>query len=77
MRNKLKVANRNGDEIEVAEIKEHISYLSERLKKLRRDIFDCEQIENQKPIIDDRIEEIKHPNQRKERKVNEQFRRSR
>ena len=77
LRNKLKVANRNGDEIEVAEIKEHISYLSERLKKLRRDIFVCEQIENQKPIIDDRIEEIKHPNQRKERKVNEQFRRSR
>ena len=77
LRNELKVAVRNGDEKEIAKLKEHISNLSERLKKLRRDVLVCERIENQKPVIDERIAECKKMNIRKERNTNEQFRRSR
>ncbi len=58
LRNKLRVAERNGNGKETAELKEHISNLSERLKKLRRDITVCNRIEKQKPVIDYKLNEI-------------------
>ena len=66
LRNKLKVAIRNGDEKEEDEIREHITNLSVMIKKLRRDIVICDRIEKQKPVIDERIEQAKESNSRKE-----------
>lgn len=66
LRNKLKVATRNGDEKEANEIREHISNLSVMIKKLRRDIVICDRIEKQKPVIDERMEQAKEFNYRKE-----------
>ncbi len=66
LRNKLKVATRNGDEKEANEIREHISNLSVMIKKLRRDIVICDRIEKQKPVIDERMEQAKEFNDRKE-----------
>ena len=77
MRNKLKIAVRSGDEKEIRELKEHISNLSARISILRRDVIVCERIDNQKPVIDERIDECKKLNIRKERNHDEQFRRSR
>ena len=77
LRNKLKVADRKGDEEEVRRLKEHISNLSARISVLRRDVLVCERIESQKPVIDERIDECKKMNIRKEINHNEQFRRSR
>ncbi len=77
LRNKLRVAVRNGDEKDIEELKDHISNLSERLKKLRRDIFVCERIENQKPVLDEKIQECNEMTMRKEKTRNEHIRRSR
>lgn len=66
LRNKLKVAIRNGDEKEENEIREHISNLSVMIKKLRRDIVICDRIEKQKPVIYERMEQAKEFNYRKE-----------
>lgn len=77
LRNKLKIAVRSGDEKEIRELKEHISNLSARISILRRDVIVCERIDNQKPVIDERIDECKKLNIRKERNHDEQFRRSR
>lgn len=77
LRNKLKVADRKGDEEELRRLKEHISNLSARISVLRRDVLVCERIESQKPVIDERIDECKKMNIRKEINHNEQFRRSR
>ena len=55
LRNKLKIAVRGGDEKEIYEIKEDIRLLSERMGKLRKRIRICDKIEEQKPVIDERI----------------------
>lgn len=76
LRSMLKAAQRQGNEKEVIELKEDISNLSERLKKLRRDILVCERIEEQQPNIDNKIDKAKESNM-KEMRIDEQFRRRR
>ncbi len=76
LRSMLKSAQRQGNEKEIIELKDDISNLSERLKKLRRDILVCERIEEQQPDINDKIDKAKESNM-KEMRIDEQFRRRR
>lgn len=76
LRSMLKSAQRQGNEKEIIELKDDISNLSERLKKLRRDILVCERIEEQQPDIDNKIDKAKESNM-KEMRIDEQFRRRR
>ena len=76
LRSMLKAEQRQGNEKEVIELKEDISNLSERLKKLRRDILVCERIEEQQPDIENKIDKAKESNM-KEMRIDEQFRRRR
>ncbi len=76
LRSQLKSAERKGNEKEAIELKEDISILSDRLKKLRRDILVCERIEEQEPNIEDKIVKSKELNA-KEMTKDERFRRSR
>lgn len=76
LRSMLKSAQRHDNEKEVIELKEDISNLSERLKKLRRDILVCGRIEEQEPKIEEKIDKAKESNM-KEMMKGEQFRRSR
>ena len=75
LRKMLKAAMRNGDEKEVAEIKDHISTLTEKMKYLRRDIRICDRIQEQEPKIENKINEIMNDNERKEMSTDERFRR--
>ncbi len=75
LRNKLKVAIRNSDEKEIAEIKNAISTLSERMKILRKDIRICDRIQNTEPKIEEKINKIMNDKERKEMSVDERFRR--
>lgn len=74
LRSMLKTAERKGDTKEVTELKDDISNLSARLKKLRRDILVCDRIEEQQPKIEEKIDKAKESNM-KEMKRDEQFRR--
>lgn len=76
LRSMLKTAQRHGDEKEVIELKDDIFNLSERLKKLRRDILVCDRIEEQQPKIEEKIDKAKESNM-KEMMRDEQFRRRR
>jgi len=75
LRKMLKVAMRNGDEKEVAEIRDHISTLTEKMKYLRRDIRICDRIQEQEPKIENKINEIMNDKERKEMSTDERFRR--
>ncbi len=75
LRNKLKIAVRGGDEKEIYEIKEDIRLLSERMGKLRKRIRICGKIEEQKPVIDERIADCRGSINRKEMKRDERIRR--
>lgn len=59
LRSKLKTAQNHGDENEERELKGHISDLSGRMKILRRNITVCERIEQKKPEIDEKLQDIK------------------
>ena len=76
LRSMLKTAQRQGDEAEASKLKNDISNLSARLKKLRRDILVCDRIEGQEPKIEEKIDKAKESNV-KEMKKDEQFRRRR
>lgn len=76
LRSMLKTAQRHGNEKEITELKDDISILSERLKRLRRDILVCERIEEQKPKIEEKIDKAKESNM-KEMTKDERFRRRR
>lgn len=76
LRSMLKTAERKGDTNETTELKDDISNLSARLKKLRRDILVCDRIEEQQPKIEDKINKANESNM-KEVKRDEQFRRRR
>lgn len=76
LRRLLKSAERKGNENEITELKEDISNLSERLKKLRRDVLVCDRIEEQKPKIDEKINKAKQINE-KELMKDERIRRRR
>lgn len=76
LRSMLKTAQRHGNEKEITELKDDISILSERLKRLRRDIFVCERIEEQEPKIEEKIDKAKESNM-KEMTKDERFRRRR
>ncbi len=75
LRNKLKVAIRNNDEKEIAEIKNAISTLSERMKILRKDICICDRIQDTEPKIEEKINKIMNDKERKDMSVDERFRR--
>ncbi|MCM1508853.1 MAG: relaxase/mobilization nuclease domain-containing protein [Ruminococcus flavefaciens] len=62
LRSMLKTAERKGDTIEITELKDDISNLSNRLKKLRRDIFVCDRIKEQEPKIQEKIDKAKESN---------------
>ena len=76
LRSLLKSAERKGNESEITELKEDISNLSERLKKLRRDVLVCDRIEEQKPKIDEKINKAEQLNE-KELMKDERIRRRR
>ena len=76
LRSMLKTAERKGDTKEIYELKDDISNLSVRLKKLRRDILVCDRIEEQEPKIEEKIDKAKESNM-KEMMKDEQFRRRR
>lgn len=71
----LKAAARKGDEKEVAELKDHISTLTERLKILRKDIRICDRIQDEEPKIENKINTIMNDNEQKEMSTDERFRR--
>lgn len=76
LRSLLKSAERKGNENKITELKEDISNLSKRLKKLRRDVLVCDRIEEQKPKIDEKINKAKQINE-KELMKDERIRRRR
>ena len=76
LRSMLKTAERKGDTNEITELKDDISNLSARLKKLRRDILVCDRIEEQQLKIEEKIDKAKESNMKEMRK-DEQFRRRR
>ena len=59
----------SGDEKEIAEIKDTISLLSERLKILRKDINTCERIEKSEPEIENKIGTILEIEQQQKNKT--------
>ena len=71
----LKVAVRSNDEKEIAEIKNSISVLSQRMNTLRKDIRICDRIQNDEPKIENKINEIMNDKERKEMSTDERFRR--
>ena len=75
LRKMLKAAARKSEEKEVAEIKDHISTLTERMKILRRDIRICDRIQDEEPKIENKINEIINDKERKEMSTDERFRR--
>lgn len=75
LRKMLKVAERAGDEKEVAELKEHISNLTMKMRALRKDIRICDRIQEQEPKIENKINEIMNDKERKEMSTDERFRR--
>ena len=75
LRKMLKVAERTGDEKEVAELKEHISNLTMKMRALRKDIRICDRIQEQEPKIENKINEIINDKERKEMSTDERFRR--
>ncbi|MEE0968844.1 MAG: hypothetical protein U0M06_05680, partial [Clostridia bacterium] len=75
LRKMLKAAERTGDEKEVAELKEHISNLTMKMRALRKDIRICDRIQEQEPKIENKINEIINDEERKEMSTDERFRR--
>ena len=75
LRKMLKAAERTGDEKEVAELKEHISNLTMKMRALRKDIRICDRIQEQEPKIENKINEIMNDKERKEMSTDERFRR--
>lgn len=75
LRKMLKAAERTGDEKEVAELKEHISNLTMKIRALRKDIRICDRIQEQEPKIENKINEIMNDKERKEMSTDERFRR--
>ena len=75
LRKMLKAAERTGDEKEVAELKEHISNLTMKMRALRKDIRICDRIQEQEPKIENKINEIINDKERKEMSTDERFRR--
>ena len=77
LRNDLKKAVRMGDAAEQSELKYHISVLSQKIKKCRRDIMVCERILEDKPMVEEKLRQIQDyskTNQRKEHNNYERFR---
>ena len=75
LRKMLKAAERAGDEKEVAELKEHISNLTMKMRALRKDIRISDRIQEQEPKIENKINEIMNDKERKEMSTDERFRR--
>lgn len=75
LRKMLKAAERIADEKEVAELKEHISNLTMKMRALRKDIRICDRIQEQEPKIENKINEIINDEERKEMSTDERFRR--
>ena len=75
LRKMLKAAERTGDEKEVAELKEHISNLTMKMRALRKDIRICDRIQEQEPKIENKINEIINDKEQKEMSTDERFRR--
>ncbi|MBQ8766643.1 MAG: relaxase/mobilization nuclease domain-containing protein [Clostridia bacterium] len=75
LRKMLKAVERTGDEKEVAELKEHISILTMKMRALRKDIRICDRIQEQEPKIENKINEIMNDKERKEMSTDERFRR--
>ena len=75
LRKMLKAAERAGDEKEVAELKEHISNLTMKMRALRKDIRISDRIQEQEPKIENKINEIMNDKERKEMNTDERFRR--
>ena len=61
--------------VKVAELKEHISNLTMKMRALRKDIRICDRIQEQEPKIENKINEIMNDKERKEMSTDERFRR--
>ncbi len=75
LRKMAKAAERLGNKKEVAELKDAISNLTERMKVLRKDIRTCDRIYLEEPEIKNKINKILNDKERKERSTDEYFRR--
>lgn len=78
LRNQLKKAVRAEDVSEQEELKQHISVLSERIKKIRKNISISERVLENEPKAENKLKEIKElteNNKRKERITNERIQR--
>lgn len=71
----VKAAARKNDTKEVAELRDAVSTLTERMKNLRKNIRICDRIQEDEPRIENKINDIMNEKERKEMSTDERFRR--
>lgn len=71
----VKTAARKNDAKEVAELRDAVSTLTERMKILRKNIRICDRIQEDEPKIENKINDIMNDKERKEMSTDERFRR--
>lgn len=71
----VKAAARKNDAKEVAELRDAVSTLTERMKILRKELRICDRIQEDEPKIENKINDIMNDNERKEMSTDERFRR--
>ena len=71
----VKTAARINDAKEVAELRDAVSTLTERMKILRKELRICDRIQEDEPRIENKINDIMNEKERKEMSTDERFRR--
>lgn len=71
----VKAAARKNDTKEVAELRDAVSTLTERMKILRKNIRICDRIQEDEPRIENKINDMMNEKERKEMSTDERFRR--
>lgn len=71
----VKAAARKNDAKEVAELRDAVSTLTERMKILRKELRICDRIQEDEPKIENKINDIMNDKERKEMSTDERFRR--
>ena len=71
----VKAAARKNDAKEVAELRDAVSTLTERMKILRKNIRICNRIQEDEPKIENKINDMMNDKERKEMSTDERFRR--
>lgn len=71
----VKAAARKNDTKEVAELRDAVSTITERMKILRKELRICDRIQEDEPKIENKINDIMNDKERKEMSTDERFRR--